>query len=163
VLGPYSALLRGPAAAGACAEGVAGALETRLTLPAPAAVALTLCCCSAWLLLLRPGPALLLPPPENDKLCLLPVAPAPALLRPAVGAAAGALPAGLRLRPKPTAAADKGARGAGLQEGLLRGVAGLLRMGEEGARYRGSTLGDCLQSSNSASSESGVSRSQSTA
>jgi hypothetical protein len=38
--------------------------------------------------------------------------------------------------------------GAGLRAGLLRGVAGLLRLGEEGARYRGSTLGDCLRKCN---------------
>lgn len=46
------------------------------------------------------------------------------------------------MSPRPTAVADRGASGAGLLAGLLRGVAGLLRRGEEGARYRGSTLGD---------------------
>jgi hypothetical protein len=50
------------------------------------------------------------------------------------------------MRPRPTAAADSGARGAGLSAGLLRGVAGLLRLGEDGARYNGSTLSGCLQS-----------------
>lgn len=88
-------------------------------------------------------------PAEKDRLCLL--------LRAAGSAAdadAGATPAGLRTTFK--LAGGIGTRAAGLLAGLLRGVAELLRLGDSGAMYRGSTLGDCLQATGTHSKKSAV-------
>jgi hypothetical protein len=118
---------------------VAGAL-TVLRTPAPPCCC---CCCCWWRCWCTPCIVLL--PAGAAASCLLLALPQLVRLTgtPRVASAGCAVPAGPRVRWSRTAAADREAAGIGLLAGL-RGVAGLLRLGDEGARYMGSTLGDCL-------------------